>query len=57
MGGRKFLVSNQDRFKKAEFAAMLGIIVNIVLAIVKWGIGVYAGSRALVADAVHSASD
>ncbi|WP_425388922.1 cation diffusion facilitator family transporter [Cytobacillus solani] len=57
MGGRKFLVSNQDRFKKAEFAAMLGIIINIVLAIVKWGIGVYAGSRALVADAVHSASD
>lgn len=50
-------MSNQDRFKKAEFAAMLGIIINIVLAIVKWGIGVYAGSRALIADAVHSASD
>lgn len=46
-----------DRFKKAEFAAMLGIVINIVLAIVKWGIGVYAGSRALIADAVHSASD
>ncbi|MEH7123992.1 cation diffusion facilitator family transporter [Bacillus sp. JJ1773] len=36
---------------------MLGIVINIVLAIVKWGIGVYAGSRALIADAVHSASD
>ncbi|MBP2240549.1 cation diffusion facilitator family transporter [Cytobacillus eiseniae] len=50
-------MSNQDRFKRAEFAAMLGIIINILLAIVKWGIGIYAGSRALVADAVHSASD
>ncbi|KAB2338991.1 cation transporter [Cytobacillus depressus] len=36
---------------------MLGIIINIALAVVKWGIGVYAGSRALIADAVHSASD
>lgn len=50
-------LEQNDRFKKAEFAAMLGIVVNIVLAIVKWGIGVYAGSRALTADAVHSASD
>ncbi|MFE8696843.1 cation diffusion facilitator family transporter [Cytobacillus sp. FJAT-53684] len=50
-------MSNQDRFKKAESAAMLGIIVNIALAIIKWGIGIYSGSRALVADAVHSASD
>lgn len=50
-------MEQNDRFKKAEFAAMLGIVVNIVLAIVKWGIGVYAGSRALIADAVHSASD
>lgn len=52
-----YVLSNQDRFKKAEFAAMLGIVINIFLAIIKWGIGVYAGSRALIADAVHSASD
>ncbi|MDZ5470851.1 cation diffusion facilitator family transporter (plasmid) [Bacillus sp. 31A1R] len=45
------------RFKKAEFAAMVGVVVNIVLTIIKWGVGVYSGSRALVADAVHSASD
>ncbi|MBY0123918.1 cation transporter [Bacillus sp. S/N-304-OC-R1] len=50
-------MSNQDRFKRAEFAAMLGIVINILLALVKWGIGVYSGSRALIADAVHSASD
>ncbi|WP_079509875.1 cation diffusion facilitator family transporter [Mesobacillus jeotgali] len=45
------------RFKKAEFAAMVGVVGNIVLAALKWGIGIYANSKALVADAVHSASD
>ncbi|MBU8879522.1 cation diffusion facilitator family transporter [Bacillus sp. FJAT-29790] len=50
-------MEKNDRFKRAEFAAVLGIVINIALAIVKWVIGVYAGSRALVADAVHSASD
>ncbi|MFO1443058.1 cation transporter [Bacillus sp. Bva_UNVM-123] len=50
-------MEQHDRFKKAEFAAMLGIVINIILAILKWAIGIYAGSRALIADAVHSASD
>jgi cation diffusion facilitator family transporter len=50
-------LENHERFKKAEFAAIIGIVGNIVLAILKWGIGIYANSRALVADAVHSASD
>jgi cation diffusion facilitator family transporter len=45
------------RFKKAEFAAMVGVVGNIVLAALKWSIGIYANSKALVADAVHSASD
>lgn len=45
------------RFKKAEFAAMVGVVGNIILTIIKWVVGVYSGSRALVADAVHSASD
>ncbi|MGA9226923.1 MAG: cation diffusion facilitator family transporter [Mesobacillus sp.] len=45
------------RFKKAEFAAMVGVVGNIVLAVLKWVIGIYANSTALVADAVHSASD
>ena len=48
---------NQDRFKQAEFAAWLGIAINIVLTIIKGVIGVKANSKALVADAVHSASD
>jgi len=51
------VLSNQDRFKKAEFAAILGIVINVALAILKGAIGIYSGSRALIADAVHSASD
>ncbi|KAF0825508.1 cation diffusion facilitator family transporter [Cytobacillus firmus] len=50
-------MENNDRFKKAEFAAIIGIVGNIILAALKWAIGVYSGSKALVADAVHSASD
>ncbi len=50
-------MNHEDRFKKAEFAAMIGIIGNIVLAIIKWGAGILGNSRALIADAVHSASD
>jgi cation diffusion facilitator family transporter len=56
LGGRLPL-EKDVRFKKAEFAAMVGVIGNIVLAALKWTIGIYANSKALVADAVHSASD
>ncbi|WP_416149218.1 cation diffusion facilitator family transporter [Salipaludibacillus sp. HK11] len=50
--------TEQDvRYKKVKFGAWVGIIGNVVLAIVKGFIGVVADSRALVADAVHSASD
>lgn len=45
------------RFKQAEFAAWLGIIGNILLAVIKFIIGQLGNSRALVADAVHSFSD
>lgn len=53
----ELVLDNQERFKKAEFVAIIGIIGNLILAILKWVIGVYANSRALVADAVNSASD
>ncbi|MFS0861692.1 cation diffusion facilitator family transporter [Fredinandcohnia sp. 179-A 10B2 NHS] len=46
-----------DRFKQAEKAIILGVIGNIILAAIKWIIGVQSNSRALIADAVHSASD
>ncbi|OEH91544.1 cation diffusion facilitator family transporter [Bacillus solimangrovi] len=47
----------EERFKKAEFAAMVGIIGNIVLAIIKVILGTIGNSRALIADAAHSFSD
>jgi len=47
----------EERFQKAEFAAWLGIIGNIALAAMKWIIGIIANSKALMADAAHSASD
>jgi cation diffusion facilitator family transporter len=50
-------LSTDDRFKKAEFAAMVGVVGNILLAGVKWWAGVAGNSKALIADAVHSASD
>jgi cation diffusion facilitator family transporter len=46
-----------DRFRKAELAAWVGIIGNIALALLKGAIGWLANSKALLADAVHSASD
>lgn len=48
---------NPERFKQAETAAWVGIIGNIVLAVIKIVVGIIGNSRALVADAVHSASD
>jgi cation diffusion facilitator family transporter len=50
-------LAEKDRFKQAEFAAIMGIVGNIFLALIKWIIGTYAHSRALIADAVNSASD
>jgi cation diffusion facilitator family transporter len=51
------VMDQEERFRKAEFAALVGVVGNIVLAILKGWVGVVANSRALVADAVHSASD
>lgn len=50
-------LEKSERFKKAEFAAIIGVVGNIVLAALKWSVGIYANSKALIADAVHSASD
>lgn len=50
-------MQKDERFKKAEFVAKIGIVGNLLLAVMKWIIGIYANSRALVADAVNSASD
>jgi cation diffusion facilitator family transporter len=47
----------ENRLAKAQFAAWVGIVGNVALAAVKLVIGLVAKSQALVADAVHSASD
>lgn len=48
---------NDNRFKEATFATWLGIALNIVLAVMKGIVGFIANSKALIADAVHSAAD
>lgn len=50
-------VEKNERFRKAQQAALIGMAGNLVLAIVKWIFGTMANSRALMADAVNSASD
>ncbi|WP_078552671.1 cation diffusion facilitator family transporter [Bacillus alkalicellulosilyticus] len=45
------------RYQKVQFGAWVGIIGNIILALIKGIVGFLANSRALIADAVHSASD
>ncbi|CAM3971453.1 cation diffusion facilitator family transporter [Alkalicoccus chagannorensis] len=46
-----------ERDKKVQFGAWIGIIGNLMLAVIKGITGIAADSRALVADALHSASD
>ena len=46
-----------NRYRKAQIATMIGIAVNLLLAILKAVGGILGNSRALVADAAHSASD
>lgn len=45
------------RAKRAERAAWLGIVCNLLLAVMKGLIGLLSGSKALLADAANSASD
>lgn len=44
-------------FKSAENWAIFGVVGNIILTILKAAAGIVGGSSAMVADAVHSASD
>ncbi|CAM3509669.1 cation diffusion facilitator family transporter [Marinicrinis lubricantis] len=48
---------SDQRASKAEFAAWVGIIGNLALAAMKGTVGFFSGSKALIADAAHSASD
>ena len=46
-----------NRYRKAQIATMIGIAVNLLLAVLKAAGGILGNSRALVSDAAHSASD
>lgn len=48
---------SEERYSKATFATWLGIIVNVLLALLKGIVGAMSHSKALIADAAHSASD
>lgn len=41
-----------DRFQKAQFASIIGMVANVILAIIKGIGGVLGDSRALIADAL-----
>ncbi len=47
---------NEQRLSKAQWAAWVSIIGNTGLALLKGTVGFYSGSKALIADAAHSAS-
>ncbi|SEM68962.1 cation diffusion facilitator family transporter [Paenibacillus sp. OV219] len=50
-------MSANQRYANAESAAWTGLIGNVCIAAVKGGIGLWSGSKALLADACRSASD
>lgn len=50
-------MKDEFRYKKSKKVSIITIIINILLTIVKAIIGAFAGSSALIADAIHSASD
>ncbi|SFP93590.1 cation diffusion facilitator family transporter [Salibacterium halotolerans] len=49
--------TEEKRYQMVRFGAVIGIAGNILLAIFKGLTGIMTDSRALTADAVHSASD
>lgn len=50
-------MNEETRYKASRKASYLGLLGNIILTFLKGFIGFFAGSTALMADAVHSASD
>ena len=56
-GGLGTTASDPERYRAARKATWIGIITNLVMALVKGVGGVAAHSQALVADALHSLSD
>lgn len=49
--------ANIQREKEIDRVTLLGSLVNIVLTVLKFGVGIAGRSSAMVADAIHSLSD
>ncbi|MBB6217129.1 cation diffusion facilitator family transporter [Anaerosolibacter carboniphilus] len=49
--------NHQERFKIGNRIILITIILNVLLTIMKMGIGVIGNSTAIIADGLHSASD
>jgi cation diffusion facilitator family transporter len=47
----------QPQFDPGIRVTLLGIVINVALSLIKLIVGMFAGSVALVADGIHSASD
>ena len=45
------------RYRQIKIASWVGIVCNVILTVIKGVVGIIANSRALIADAAHSASD
>ena len=50
-------VERQERRRQTQRAAVVGAVVNLLLSVVKIGLGWMAHSQALIADGIHSLSD
>lgn len=50
-------IGQDERYRQGRLATWIGIIGNVLLALLKGVIGALSGSLALIADAVHSLSD
>jgi cation diffusion facilitator family transporter len=49
--------NNQLGIKSAEKWAVIGVVGNLILTVIKFAAGIFGRSSAMVADAIHSASD
>lgn len=49
--------TTQQREKEIDQVTLLGSLVNIILTVLKFGVGIAGRSSAMVADAIHSLSD
>jgi cation diffusion facilitator family transporter len=50
-------VSDDQRMRRNESGAWLGLAANLLLAVLKLGVGWWTGSRALLADGANNATD